>query len=527
MSKVVIKYGHVYSAVARNHSSPQAQEAQNNQVYAGLIENVTCAPVNMHHSWPFTFRSIQSTTIDGFKRPRAITIIPGGDVLVLECDGKCVSRIMANERVQLPHGNVCPLQWSTGIAAYQQVQGGQVYIFVVDRRNNSVEKFQLSLIQNNLTYCGTTQADVHAGVQNGVGGVFKSPVGIVVHPRTHRVYVADTGNHRIQILDENLNFIGNFSGRGQFKRPHDISFVDDGNNVTMYVADHGNSRIQVFTANDIVYSGPGGGAQVQATGAGGSIFAIQGNRILKHTQAGELVERIPDDGVAGGGNLQFRNPEAIAVYPVTGRVYVADTQNHRIKALDADLGFIRHLPVNGVVPGDGNNQFLFPKGIAINTVTGRVYTYNHRIKVLDADLKFIRHLPTHGVVSGGGDNQFRFPSAIAVHPVRGRVYVADTENHRIKVLDADLKFIRQLPAHGVVPGDGNNQFRFPKGITINTVTGRVYVADTGNHRIKVLVEDLNILSHYENDQFDRPHDISLAMVGNNVQMRVTDRHNNQ
>ena len=81
MSKVVdnlIKYGHVYSAVALNHSSLQAQEAQNNQVYAGLIENVTGAPVNMHHSWPFTFRSIQSTTIDGFKRPRAITIIPGG-----------------------------------------------------------------------------------------------------------------------------------------------------------------------------------------------------------------------------------------------------------------------------------------------------------------------------------------------------------------------------------------------------------------------------------------------------------------
>ena len=175
----------------------------------------------------------------------------------------------------------------------------------------------------------------------------------------------------------------------------------------MYGADHGNNRIQVFTANDIVYSGPGGGAQVQATGAGGSIFAIQGNRLSKRTQAGELVKTIPDDGVAGDGNHQFRNPAAIAVHPVTGRVYVADTGNNRIKVLDADLNFIRQLPAHGVVPGDGNNQFLFPKGIAINTVTGRVYvadTYNHRIKVLDADLNFIRHLPTHGVVSGGGNN---------------------------------------------------------------------------------------------------------------------------
>ena len=104
---------------------------------------------------------------------------------------------------------MCPLQWPTGIAAYQQVQGGPVYIFVVDRRNQSVEKFELNQNMNELTYCGTTQADVDVdGVQNGVGGVFKSPVGIAVHPVTGRVYVADTGKHRIQILDENLNFIG-------------------------------------------------------------------------------------------------------------------------------------------------------------------------------------------------------------------------------------------------------------------------------------------------------------------------------
>ena len=173
--------------------------------------------------------------------------------------------------------------------------------------------------------------------------------------------------------------------------------------------------------------------------------------------------------MAGGGNHQFRNPAAIAVHTVTGRVYVADTGNNRIKALDADLNqdSIRQLPAHGVVPGDGNNQFLFPKGIAINTVTGRVYvadTYNHRIKVLDADLNFIRHLPAHGVVPGDGNNQFLFPKGIAINTVTGRVYVADTYNHRIKVLDADLNFIRHLPTHGVVSGGGNNQFRFPSAI---------------------------------------------------------------
>ena len=63
---------------------------------------------------------------------------------------------------------------------------------------------------------------------------------------------------------------------------------------------------------------------IQLTRAGGFIFAIKGNSILKRTQVGVLVRRIPADD----GNNQFSFPRAIAVHPVTGRVYVADTQNH-------------------------------------------------------------------------------------------------------------------------------------------------------------------------------------------------------
>ena len=71
------------------------------------------------------------------------------------------------------------------------------------------------------------------------------------------MYVADTDNHSIRILNNDLTvnvnqppFGTEGDGEQQFREPHDISFVEDGNNVTMCVVDHGNNRIQVFTANN-------------------------------------------------------------------------------------------------------------------------------------------------------------------------------------------------------------------------------------------------------------------------------------
>jgi tripartite motif-containing protein 71 len=62
------------------------------------------------------------------------------------------------------------------------------------------------------------------------------------------VYVADSGNHRIQKFDSNGNFITKWGsmGRenGEFKYPKDISI--DSSSGCIYIADTENNRIQVF-----------------------------------------------------------------------------------------------------------------------------------------------------------------------------------------------------------------------------------------------------------------------------------------
>ncbi len=77
-------------------------------------------------------------------------------------------------------------------------------------------------------------------------GQFISPAGVAVDS-SGNVYVADTGNHRIQKFTSDGHFVTKCgvegSGDGQFRNPADVAVDSSGN---VYVADTGNHRIQKF-----------------------------------------------------------------------------------------------------------------------------------------------------------------------------------------------------------------------------------------------------------------------------------------
>lgn len=161
---------------------------------------------------------------------------------------------------------------------------------------------------------------------------------------TGNVYVADTGNNRVETFTSTGTYEtawgGAGSGNGQFNQPHGIA-VDSSADV--YVADTANNRIQKFTAT---------GAYV--------------------TQWGSL----------GAGNGQFNQPVAVAV-GFGGNVYVVDTFNDRVQEFAPDGTYLLQWGTRG----SGNGQFLFPQGIAVD-VLGNVYVAdedNNRIQVFAAD----------------------------------------------------------------------------------------------------------------------------------------------
>ena len=99
----------------------------------------------------------------------------------------------------------------------------------------------------------------------------------------------------------------------------------------------------------------------------------------------------------------------------------------------------------------------------------------HRIVVLDQSGKTVLTWGSKGDQNG----QFKDPSGIAVDE-QGNVYVADGGNGRIQVFDGSGAFLRGFGAKG----SGPKQFNDLGGISV--AQGLLYVADAGNSRVQVL-----------------------------------------
>jgi DNA-binding beta-propeller fold protein YncE len=81
----------------------------------------------------------------------------------------------------------------------------------------------------------------------------------------------------------------------------------------------------------------------------------------------------------------------------------------------------------------------------------------------------------------------------------GKLYIADTMNHKIKQLDLETNQVTTLAGNGKIGeanGDlSNSSFFEPTGIAV--YENLVYVADTNNHLIRVLDLQANTVSNFE------------------------------
>ena len=202
------------------------------------------------------------------------------------------------------------------------------------------------------------------------------------------------------------------------------------------------------------------------------ILVSDNHRIQKISMDGYLIASVDKKG---SRPLQFDTPDGIAISPITGQVYIADTYNHRIQVLNPDLTFSHSFGSEG----SANGQFKYPRDIAIDS-QGLVYVAdegNHCIQKFSPDGKFVGQFGT----KGSGPGQLNSPNDITIDTAAtGLVYVSELGNDRISVFTSDGVFVRRFGSEG----SNIDQFYGPRGLTFDK-DGFLYVCDFGNSRLIV------------------------------------------
>ncbi len=365
------------------------------------------------------------------------------------------------------------------------------------------------------------------------------------------LYIADTGNHRIRKVTAGTGAIstvaGNgtaaFSGNGlaatgaSLNSPSGVALDSAGN---LYIADQGNHRIRKVTASTGVIStvaGNGGagyfGDGLAATSASirlPSSVAVDGadnlyiaeygsHRIRKVTAATGVISTVAGNGTGGflgdgaaATSARLNEPNDVAV-DSAGNLYIADQANQRIRKVTAADGFINTVAgSNGTAgfTGDGaaatSARLGQPTGVAVDGA-GNIYIadrFNQRIRKVTTVDGFINTVAGNGTQGFTGDGaaatgaRIRSPSGVALDSA-GNFYIADTSNHRIRMVTASTGFISTVAGNGTQTygGDGAAatlaRLNSPIALALDA-SGNVYIADLGNYRIRKVTAATGVIS---------------------------------
>ena len=290
----------------------------------------------------------------------------------------------------------------------------------------------------------------------------------------------------------------------RFRNPTGIALDTDG---TIYISDTGSNKIRRLESGNVITFAGGVSASLNApTGiamdASANIFVADtcNNKIRKISPEG-TVSLFAGSGEAGwtdgtGSASSFDHPAGLAV-DASGNVFVADTYNHKIRKISADgrVSTFAGSGYAGTRDGTGiSASFNHPTGLAIDA-SGNLF-------VCDTENNLVRRIAPSGAVStyagsgspGNNDGDltaasFQYPSGIAVDS-QGNVYVADTGNNRIRRIAPD-GYVTTLAGTGFTgSADGvlsGASFDSPSGIAVDG-DGLVYVADTKNNRIRTIAQ---------------------------------------
>jgi hypothetical protein len=140
-----------------------------------------------------------------------------------------------------------------------------------------------------------------------------------------------------------------------------------------------------------------------------------------------------------------------------------------------------------------SSVFKDPKGITADLNNRILIIDEHQVKRIwdDGTVTILAGSSSKGDLDGYGTNaKFNNPKGITKN-IDNYFYLVDTDNHKIKKIDLN-GIVTTFAGSGInsfQDGNGTNaSFNFPSGIT-SDASGNLFVADTGNYRIRKISLD--------------------------------------
>jgi mucin-19 len=461
-----------------------------------------------------------------FNYPRGITVDAGSNLYVADTQNHTIRRItpagVATTFAGVPGSrggeNGQPLE-----SRFREPQGVAIdassNVYVADTGNHVIRKISAAGVVS--TFAGT-MGTPGSNDGTGIAARFKQPTRLVVDAAGN-LFVTDTGNHTIRRITAGGE-VSSFAGAGgfagstdemaanaRFNTPGDIASDGAGN---LYVVDAGNKTIRKITPGGTVTTVAGragffgtndgtgdearfGSPRGLAADPAGNLWVLDGSRIRSVSNTG-VVATVAGNFVPGatdalGMNAEFFNPSGICRAP-NGTLYIADTGNSVIRAADTAMIVSTFAGASSSGNADGTAtaaRFHSPRGAARDSV-GNVY-------IADAGNHIIRRVTPSGVVTtvagsgapgsldgASGTAQFRAPEAVAVDAA-GNVFVADTGNHTLRVI-SPAGLVSTLAGVAGFKGSADGagaaaRFFQPRGLALD-LAGNIYVSDFGNFTLR-------------------------------------------
>ena len=427
-------------------------------LYVGDVDNNTIRKIDLASAMVSTVAGQVNVAgnADGvgtaatFNKPKQLAFdSAGGRLLIVDSLNNSVRAMKASD------GTVTTLATFTeppeGLAAV----GSDVWVSLVDNR---VVRIDAAGTVSDVA--GMTNA---TGFADGIGAAarFFRPAGLWVE--SGRVIVADNGNYAVRAIataDAHVTTIlgaiavGSSDGAAadaRFFVPQGIAVAGD----TAYVADTDNHTIRAVTIST-------GAVTTLAGTAGQATFA---------------------DGT--GADARFNTPIGVVLDDAGTTLYVADSGNRSLRAVDVTTGAVTTPPINGA-PGSMFARFNTPAGLARDGTHLYVSdSSDHVIVAIDLATNLVTNVAGSPRVAGTSDGvgmmaRFNAPSGLATDG-HGTLYVADTLNQAIRKIALATGTVTTLAGAIGIPGsdDGSGaeaHFTQPGTLAIDGL-GDLFVAD--------------------------------------------------